>query len=207
MPRSRPCLGGVGPLGRWRVLRRREVVLDRPASSVRTAPPPSSGSIAASACPPAPFSPSGLTWEPSASVSTSTSSAGKSSHLSCLRMAAFSGHYALATIDVHIHASGSELRTAFRNAVVHVNHSRAIVPEGIVFRTKLSVRRDAYRFYDVASCRLLELTASRRPRLRRRLQVDDVRAAQGRKAVGQGLHRDGRGSTERTSRARSHQHP
>ena len=31
---------GVGPLGRWRVVRRREVVLDRPASSGRTAPPP-----------------------------------------------------------------------------------------------------------------------------------------------------------------------
>jgi len=45
------------------------------------------------------------------------------------------------------------------------------------------VRRDAYRPYDVALCWLLELTASRRPRLRRRLQADDVRAVLRRKAV------------------------
>jgi len=73
------------------------------------------------------------------------------------------------------------------------------------FYDDASVRRNAYRLYDVASCRLLELTASRRPRLRPRPREDDARAVLRRKAVGRGLHPDGRGSTARTSRARSPQ--
>ena len=46
------------------------------ASSARTAPPPSSGSIVAKLLPPAAFPASGLIWEPSGGVSTASSPSG-----------------------------------------------------------------------------------------------------------------------------------
>jgi len=67
---------GVGPLGSWRVVRRREVVLDGPGELSEDSSPRSSGSIVVSACPPAPFRAIGLTWEPSMTVSAPSSSVG-----------------------------------------------------------------------------------------------------------------------------------
>jgi len=60
----------VGALGRRRVVRRREVVLDGSGQLGEDRAAPSSGSIGANAWPPAPFPAAGLTWEPSARVST-----------------------------------------------------------------------------------------------------------------------------------------
>ncbi len=66
---------GVCALRRWREVSGCEVVLNGPHEA-RTAPKPSSGSIAASAWPPAPFPAIGLTWESSMAVSISSSSVG-----------------------------------------------------------------------------------------------------------------------------------
>ena len=67
---------GVGALGRRRVVRRREVVLDGPRELDQDGYAPSSGSTAAIACPPAPFPASGLTCEPSAAVFMPSSEVG-----------------------------------------------------------------------------------------------------------------------------------
>ncbi len=50
-------------------------------------------------------------------------------------------HHPLVTIDVHIQASGSELRTAFRNAVVHVNQVGLLSRNAFVLGSMVAGRR------------------------------------------------------------------